>query len=180
MPNPLATSVASGFPLFRLPLRARLPAGYAGAMKIAVGADHAGYQLKAELVDRLKKAGHEILDHGTHTADSVDYPDFAALVCRDVAAGRAEQGLLVCGTGQGMAMTANRYREIRAAVCAEPFSARMARAHNNANVLCIGARVVGGGAAGEIVDAFFATGFEGGRHQRRIEKINGSSGGASR
>ncbi len=144
-------------------------------MKISVGADHAGYQLKAELVERLQKQGHEVTDHGTNGAGSVDYPDFAAAVCRDVASGKSERGLLVCGTGQGMAMTANRYREIRAAVCADTFSARATRAHNNANILCLGARVVGPGLAGEILDAFMSSEFEGGRHQKRIDKINGNS-----
>ncbi len=146
-------------------------------MKIAVGADHAGYQLKAELVERLKKAGHEVTDHGTLNGESVDYPDFAARVCSDVKNGKAERGLLVCGTGQGMAMTANRYKDIRAAVCADTFSARATRNHNDANVLCIGARVVGAGLAGEIVDAFMDAKFEGGRHQKRIDKINGNTGG---
>lgn len=144
-------------------------------MKIAAGADHAGFELKAQLAEKLRSLGHEVTDFGVTAADSVDYPDYAAKVCKAVMAGETELGILVCGTGQGMAMTANRFRDIRAAVCSEPFSARMARAHNNANVLCLGARVVGAGLAGEILDAFLSTAFEGGRHERRVHKINSSS-----
>ncbi len=140
-------------------------------MKIAAGSDHAGLSLKRQLLERLRAQGHEVSDLGTHDTQSCDYPDFAAAVARAVAGGEADRGLLVCGTGQGMAMAANRVPGVRAAVCADTFSARATRAHNDANVLCIGERVVGPGLAGDIVDAFVAAPFEGGRHQNRVAKI---------
>jgi ribose 5-phosphate isomerase B len=140
-------------------------------MKIAVGADHAGYRLKEHLARLLAREGHEVEDLGTSSADSVDYPDFAAVVSGKVAAGEAERGILVCGTGIGMAMAANKIRGVRAAACNELFSARMARAHNDANVLALGERVVGTGLAEEIVRTFLATPYEDGRHARRLEKI---------
>lgn len=140
-------------------------------MKIAAGSDHAGLALKRQLVERLRAQGHEVNDLGTHEAQSCDYPDYAALVARAVAAGEADRGLLVCGTGQGMAMAANRVAGVRAAVCADTFTARATRAHNDANVLCIGERVVGPGLAGDIVDAFIAGPYEGGRHANRVAKI---------
>ncbi len=139
-------------------------------MRLAIGSDHAGFQLKEEVRAHLSEA-HELLDLGTHGTDSVDYPDYAMAVARAVAAGEADAGVLVCGTGQGMAMTANKIPGIRAAVCADTFSAHATREHNNANVLCIGDRVVGKGLAIEIVDAFLAAEFEGGRHARRVGKI---------
>ncbi|MBM4367540.1 MAG: ribose 5-phosphate isomerase B [Deltaproteobacteria bacterium] len=140
-------------------------------MKIAAGSDHAGLALKRQLVERLRTQGHEVHDLGTHDAQSCDYPDYAALVARAVAQGEADRGLLVCGTGQGMAMAANRVPGVRAAVCADTFTARATRAHNDANVLCIGERVVGPGLAGDIVDAFVSGPFEGGRHANRVAKI---------
>ena len=139
--------------------------------RVAVGADHAGVDLKDALAASLRGRGFEVHDCGTSGHDSVDYPDFAHAVCEDVAAGRSELGLLVCGTGLGMSMAANRHRGVRAALCAEPYSARMTRMHNDANVLCLGARVVGVGLAEEILDVFLATAFEGGRHARRVGKI---------
>jgi ribose 5-phosphate isomerase B len=142
-----------------------------GLMVVAVGADHAGVALKDSLVVYLRARGVEVVDFGTHGPASVDYPDFAVQVARAVAGRRADSGLLVCGTGQGMAMAANKIAGVRAAVVAEPFSAAMTRAHNDANVLCIGARVVGGGVAEAILDAWLATPFEGGRHARRVGGI---------
>lgn len=140
-------------------------------MHIVAGSDHAGLQLKDHLVARLRAQGHTVEDLGTSTSASCDYPDFAVPVARAVGEGRAERGLLVCGTGQGMAMTANRVPGVRAAVVADPFSAKATRAHNDANVVCIGQRVVGPGVAEEIVDAFVATPFEGGRHAGRVAKF---------
>lgn len=140
-------------------------------MKIAIGSDHAGYTLKSVVLGHVQELGHEVVDLGTDGLDSVDYPDFAKLVAGKVAEGAVDCGILVCGTGQGMAMTANRFDGVRAAVVADVFSAKGTRAHNDANVLCMGERVIGSGLALEIVDAFLATEFEGGRHARRVGKI---------
>ncbi|HZK48382.1 MAG TPA: ribose 5-phosphate isomerase B [Thermoleophilia bacterium] len=140
-------------------------------MRYAVGCDHAGLPLKAPLVAELERQGHEITDFGTDGPESVDYPLFAARVARAVRDGDADRGLLLCGTGLGMAMTANRFRGVRAASVSESFSARMARAHNDANVLCMGGRVVGPGAAIEILRTWLEQGFEGGRHQRRVDMV---------
>ena len=143
-------------------------------MKIAAGADHAGYQLKERLIRTLRGQGHEVRDLGTLSAESVDYPDYAAAVAGAVADGSvteggAERGLLVCGTGIGVAIAANKVHGIRAATCNDLFTARMARAHNDANVLALGARVVGVGLAKEIIRAFFSTEWEGARHARRVD-----------
>ncbi|MFZ5475964.1 MAG: ribose 5-phosphate isomerase B [Myxococcota bacterium] len=140
-------------------------------MRIWAGSDHAGLNLKDKLVAWLREQGHEVEDVGTHDHDSTDYPDYAERVARAVADKKADWGLLVCGTGQGMAMTANRIPGVRAAVVADTFSARSTRAHNDANVLAIGERVVGLGLAEEIVKAFMTTPFEGGRHVRRVAKM---------
>jgi ribose 5-phosphate isomerase B len=148
-------------------------------MRIAAGSDHAGLSLREALVARLRAQGHEVEDLGTHGPASVDYPDYAEAVARAVADGAAERGLLVCGTGQGMAMAANRIPGVRAAVVADTFTARATRAHNDANVLCIGQRVVGPGLAEDIVDAFLATPFEGGRHAGRVAKLMALAGKAS-
>jgi ribose 5-phosphate isomerase B len=141
-------------------------------VRIAVGADHAGIDLKNHLAELLRGAGHEVEDLGTHTAESVDYPDFARKVAEHVAEGGAERGILVCGTGIGVAISANKVHGIRAANCNDLFTARMARAHNDANILTLGARVVGEGVAEETVKIFLATEFEAGRHQRRVDKIS--------
>ena len=138
----------------------------------AVGCDHAGVELKRALSLQLEKRGFTVLDLGTHSNESCDYPDFAHALAATVERGEAQQGLLVCGTGVGMAMSANRHPGVRAVVCSEPLSARMARKHNNANVLCIGARVVGPDTAIDILDAFLSADFEGGRHEKRVAKIN--------
>ncbi len=141
-------------------------------MKIALGADHAGYDLKEHLARFLRQQGHEVQDLGTFSHESVDYPDFAAAVARSVTGGEAERGLLVCGTGIGVAIAANKHRGIRAANCNDLFGARMARAHNDANVLTLGGRIVGPGLAEEIVRTFLDTAWEDGRHRRRVEKID--------
>jgi ribose 5-phosphate isomerase B len=140
--------------------------------RLGVACDHAGLDLKRALVAELERRGMEVHDYGTDTADSCDYPDFAHAVGLAISRGEIAQAVLVCGTGVGMSMAANRHAAIRAVVCSEPLSARMSRQHNDANVLCIGARVVGVGTAIDIMDAFLDATFEGGRHARRVEKIN--------
>lgn len=140
-------------------------------MKVAIGSDHAGLELKAAIVELLRQRGVEVEDVGTQGNDSVDYPDFASQVARKVGAGEARFGVLVCGTGLGMAIVANKYRGVRATPCTHEFEARAARSHNDANVLCLGERVVGTGLGLAIAEAFFDTPFEGGRHQRRVQKI---------
>lgn len=140
-------------------------------MRIVVGSDHAGLSLKDHLAARLRDQGHDIEDVGTNSTASCDYPDMAKAVGRALTTGRVEVGILVCGTGQGMAMTANRIAGIRAAVVSDTFSARGTRAHNDANVLCLGQRVIGSGLAEDIVDAFLKTPFEGGRHAGRVGKM---------
>lgn len=140
-------------------------------MKIAIGSDHAGLELKAALVEHLRALDHEVVDHGAYDDRSVDYPDFAQLVGQAVAAGEVDRGLLICGTGQGMAIAANKIPGVRAAVVSDTFSARMAMAHNDARVLCLGQRVVGAGLALDILDAWLGARFEGGRHARRVGKI---------
>lgn len=140
-------------------------------MKIAVGADHAGVELKDHLARLLEKEGHEVVDFGTHSLASVDYPDYAQKVAEEVAAGGAERGLLVCGTGIGVAIAANKIRGVRAANCNDLYTAQMCRAHNDANVLTLGARVVGSGVAEEAVRVFLETAWEKGRHALRVEKI---------
>ncbi len=140
-------------------------------MRIAIGADHGGVDYKDHVAARLREAGHDVEDVGTRGGASVDYPDFGAAVARLVQSGDADRGLLFCTTGQGMAMTANKFEGVRAGVVADPFSARMIVAHNNAAVCCVGAGVVGLKVADEIVDAFLNAEFEGGRHARRVGKI---------
>ena len=140
-------------------------------MEIALGCDHGGFGLKEELLPLLEQAGHRIVDLGTFSEESVDYPDFADLVCAAIKDGRCERGILICGTGIGMSIAANRHRHIRASLCHESYTARMSREHNDANVLCLGARVLGGGIALDIVQTWLATEFSAGRHLRRITKI---------
>jgi ribose 5-phosphate isomerase B len=139
---------------------------------VGLGADHGGFRLKDALGAWLHEGGWTVADQGTDGPGSVDYPDFAAAVAEGVAAGRFAFGLLVCGTGLGMSIKANRYSGVRAAVCTSAYMARMARAHNDANVLCLGERVIGGGQAEDILRAFVETDFEGGRHERRIAKFD--------
>ena len=141
-------------------------------MKIAIGCDHAGFPLKAEVLDAVRVGGHEAVDLGAESASvSVDYPDFAHAVAALVARGEASLGILVCGSGVGMSISANRHPGVRAVVCSEAYSARMSRLHNDANVLCFGARVVGPGVARALVETFLTAEFEGGRHARRVAKI---------
>ncbi|HEV8307365.1 MAG TPA: ribose 5-phosphate isomerase B [Methylomirabilota bacterium] len=138
---------------------------------IALGADHAGWQLKEEIKAWLLDKNVEVLDFGTYSPDAVDYPDYAAQVAEAVAAGKADRGILVCGTGIGMSMTANKVPGARAAFCPDLFTARMSRAHNDANVLTLGGRLTGRELALEIVEMWLRTEFEGGRHSRRVGKI---------
>jgi len=140
-------------------------------MQLVIGCDHAGLELKQQLFTHLSDSGHSVEDLGTYDGASIDYPDYAERVARAVAAGDAELGLLVCGSGQGMCMAANKIHGVRAAVCSDTFSAHAVREHNDANVLCLGQRVVGVGLAQEIVDTFLKAEFEGGRHSRRVGKI---------
>ena len=140
-------------------------------MRIAIGSDHAGYRLKRELGRFLAERGLIVDDLGNHDDESTDYPDYARAVGEAVARGAADLGLLVCGTGIGMAITANKVAGIRAAVCSDTYSARMSREHNDANVLCLGGRVVGVGLAEDIVRVWLEASFQGGRHVRRVEKI---------
>lgn len=142
-------------------------------MRIALGNDHGGTELKAAIAAHLRELGHEVDDLGTNGSESVDYPDYAKLVAGRVVEGQADRGILVCGTGQGMAMAANKVAGVRAAVVSDVFSSRMASAHNDAKVLCLGQRVVGPGLALACVDAWLETAFEGGRHARRVGKIEG-------
>ena len=138
---------------------------------VALAADHAGHELKTMLKDALETRGLRVLDLGTHEGAAVDYPDMAEALAAALGEGRAERGVLVCGTGIGISIAANRHRHVRAALCHDVTTARLARAHNDANVLAIGARVVGPLAARDCLEAFLDTPFEGGRHQARVEKL---------
>jgi ribose 5-phosphate isomerase B len=138
----------------------------------AVGADHAGYELKNALADHLRKQGHDVTDLGTHDGERVDYPDFGAAVGRAVASGTVDLGLCVCGSGIGIAIAANKIAGVRAATVHDATSARLAREHNDANVICIGERLTGPQVALDAVDAFVAAAFEGGRHTARVAKID--------
>ena len=140
-------------------------------MKIAIGCDHGALALKETVKKVVSELGMEADDLGTFTEESVDYPDIAAKVCEKIASGDAARGVVLCGTGIGISMAANKIRGIRCALCGDVYSARMARAHNDANVLALGGRVLGPGLAAEIVRAFFTQDFEGGRHARRVGKI---------
>jgi len=142
-----------------------------GMAVIALGADHAGWPLKEVVKAWLTGRGNEVLDFGTHTADSVDYPDYATVVADAVSDGTAERGILVCGTGIGMTIAANKVPGVRAATCADVYTARMAREHNDTNVLALGARVIGHEEAFEIVRVWLETAFAGDRHARRVEKL---------
>ena len=140
-------------------------------MKIGIGNDHSALELKAEIISHLEAMGHEVVDYGTKTTDSCDYPVYGEKVGRAVASGEVEQGILICGTGLGISLAANKVKGVRAAVCSEPYTAKMARMHNNCNILAFGARVVGAELAKMIVDTWLATDFEGGRHERRVDLI---------
>lgn len=152
-------------------LRAPYQYGWHGMRVIALGADHAGFPLKEGLKAWLSAQGHHVLDFGTDSAESVDYPDYAARVAEAVRAGIAERGVLVCGTGIGMAIAANKVAGVRAAPCADPDAARLSREHNDANILTLGARVVEGTTATAVLQIWLATDFAGGRHARRVAKL---------
>lgn len=140
-------------------------------MKIAMGSDHGGYSLKQQLAALLRDQGHEVLDFGTHSLESCDYPDFGAAAARAVASGECERGIVICTTGIGISIAANKIRGIRCALCADPLSAEMTRRHNDANMLAMGAGIVGPNLAQRMVEVFLSTPFEGGRHQRRVDKL---------
>jgi ribose 5-phosphate isomerase B len=141
-------------------------------MRIALSADHAGYALKDEIATWLREQGHEVTDLGTNTGDSVDYPEYGAKLARAIASGQAERGITVCGSGIGIAMAINRFPECRCAHVSEPLSAELARNHNDANVLALGARLVGPDMARACVQAFLGSDFAGGRHQRRVDQLS--------
>lgn len=140
-------------------------------MRIAIGTDHAGLPLREPVLAWLRAHGHSVRDFGTEGPASVDYPDFARPVAAAVASGEVDLGILMCGTGAGMAMTANKVRGVRAVCCSDIYTAAMARAHNDANVLCFGGRVIGPGVAERLVEVFLTTAFDGGRHVPRVAKI---------
>lgn len=140
-------------------------------MKIAIAADHGGFELKDSMVEYIKSLGNEVMDLGTNSSDSVDYPDYAKKVCEEIQQGDSDLGILICGTGIGMSLAANKFEGIRAACVSDVYSAKMSRNHNNANVLCIGARVIGDEVAKLIIKTFLENEFEAGRHQRRVDKI---------
>lgn len=140
-------------------------------MKLAIGSDHAGFNLKNEIIRHLTDKGIELKDFGTYTADSCDYPDYALKVAREVADKNYDLGILVCGTGIGISIAANKVKGIRAAVCSDVFSAHASREHNNANIIALGERVVGAGLAIDIIDSFLSAEFQGGRHAKRVNKI---------
>jgi len=140
-------------------------------MKIAIGSDHAGFELKEQLREKLRAAGYEVADLGTASTESTDYPDYAAAVARAVRDGQADKGILVCSSGVGMSIAANKIKGIRAALGTNPEEVSFVRRHNDANVLAIGAKYTGAALAGELVNLFLTTEFEGGRHQRRLDKI---------
>lgn len=139
---------------------------------LAIGSDHGGFELKKHMIAHLESKGIAVKDYGTYTEESCDYPDIAKTVTDAVISGECERGILICGTGIGISIAANKVDGIRAALCSDVFSAKMARQHNNANIVCLGGRVTGRELAFMIVDTFLETEFEGGRHQNRIDKIH--------
>ena len=145
--------------------------------RIIMGSDHAGYNLKLKVKAHLESRGFEVTDVGTNTPESCNYTVYADALCKAISAGEADLGILVCGTGIGMSIAANKHKGIRAACCENTFSARMTRMHNDANVLCIGERVMGYGLACDMVDLFVDTPFEGGRHQARVDALNALDAG---
>jgi ribose 5-phosphate isomerase B len=141
-------------------------------MRIAIGSDHRGFEVKTKVVELLRRLGHEVDDRGTHSAEAVDYPDVAALVAHEVAEHRAERGILICGSGIGMAIAANKVPGVRAAPCHDDLTAEMSRRHNDLNVLCLSADMLGERLIDRMVEIWLSTEFEGGRHARRVEKIS--------
>ena len=140
-------------------------------MKLAIGCDHGGIELKLEIVKHLEERGIELVDFGIKEYQSVNYPEIALPLAKSVASGECDRGILVCGTGIGMSIAANKVKGIRAAVCSDHFSAKFTRLHNDANILCLGGRVIGPGVANEMVDLFIDTEYEGGRHATRVQMI---------
>ena len=140
-------------------------------LRIAIGSDHGGYEYKEQIVSHLKEKGYECVDVGTYSTDSCDYPVISRAVTTKITTGEADRGILICGTGIGMSIVANKVKGIRAALCGDTFSARASRAHNNSNVLCLGERVIGINLAMDIVDIWLESKFEGGRHQRRVDMM---------
>ncbi len=140
-------------------------------LKIAIGSDHGGFEYKEQILKHLQEQGFECFDVGTHSTDSCDYPIIARKVTEKIVSGVADRGILICGTGIGMSIVANKVKGIRAALCGDTFSARASRAHNNSNVLCLGERVIGINLAMDIVDIWLKSEFEGGRHQRRVDMM---------
>src|SRR5699024_4423619 len=141
-------------------------------MIIPIGSDHAGFETKKKIKELLEEMGHMPVDYGTHNSESVDYPDFAVQVAKRVSGGEHEKGILICGSGQGMCMTANKFKNIRAALVYDDDSARLTRQHNDANILCLPGRKLGDDLLKEIIKIWLETDFEGGRHQRRVNKIH--------
>jgi len=140
-------------------------------MKIAVSSDHRGYQVKAKILEQLTELGHEGVDYGPAGGENVDYPDFAARVAQDVAQGKIDRGILICGTGMGMCIVANKFAGIRAVSCHDDLTAEMSRRHNDANIMCLSADLLGERLVNRMVEIWLTTQFEGGRHARRLEKI---------
>lgn len=140
-------------------------------LKVAIGSDHGGFEYKEKIIEYLKSRNIPYFDMGTHTKEACDYPEIARAVAERVISGKSNRGILICGTGIGMSIAANKVRGIRAALCGDTYSARVSRAHNNANILCLGERVIGEHLALDIVDIWLKTGFEGGRHKRRVDII---------
>ena len=145
-------------------------------MKISIGSDHGGFALKERIKKYLADKGHEVVDCGTDSTDSCDYPVFGEAAARQVASGACERGIVICTTGIGISMAANKVRGVRCALCSEPYSAEMTRRHNNANMLAMGAAMIGPMMAERIVDVFLSTEFEGGRHQRRVSLVDAIEG----
>ncbi len=139
--------------------------------KIVIGSDHGGIALKKDIIKHLNNRGIDTVDVGTYTSESCNYPDYAKTLCEKIQNGEYERGILICGTGIGMSIAANKHKGIRAACCSDTFSARMTRMHNDANVLCLGGRVIGAGLACDMVDLFVNTDFEGGRHSQRLAML---------
>ncbi|PQO28006.1 ribose 5-phosphate isomerase B [Blastopirellula marina] len=140
-------------------------------MKIAIGSDHRGYEVKTKIIEHLKKLGHESVDCGAHDCNSIDYPDIATAVAEKIVNGEVDRGILICGSGIGMAITANKFPGVRAATCHDDLTAEMSRRHNNVNVMCLSADLLGERLIDRMVDLWINTEFEKGRHQRRVDKI---------
>lgn len=140
-------------------------------MKIAIGSDHRGYEVKTKIIEHLKKLGHDSIDCGAHDCNSIDYPDIATAVAEKIVSGEVDRGILICGSGIGMAITANKFPGVRAATCHDDLTAEMSRRHNNVNVMCLSADLLGERLIDRMVDLWINTEFEKGRHQRRVDKI---------